>query len=121
MLRHGMQRQVWPSERGRNPWLRHIFADGGYAGGKLRAALKGKGSWTLEIIKRSDQAKGVELPPRLVSRKNLRLAGTLSSPPQRLRIHNRQRRRLPAHRQHPHPHAPQQEIVPKHKHFESDS
>jgi transposase len=32
------------------PWLRHIFGDGGYAGDKLRAAPKGKGSWTLEII-----------------------------------------------------------------------
>jgi transposase len=46
------------------PWLRHIFADGGYAGGKLRAALKGKGSWTLQIIKRSDAAKGFEVLPR---------------------------------------------------------
>src|SRR4051812_49760881 len=26
--------------RHRFPWLRHIFADGGYAGGKLRDALK---------------------------------------------------------------------------------
>jgi len=42
------------------PGLRHVFADGGYAGDKLRAALKGKGSWTLEIIKRSDIANGFE-------------------------------------------------------------
>ena len=34
----------------RFPWLRHIFADGGYAGEKLRAALHGQGVWTLEII-----------------------------------------------------------------------
>jgi putative transposase len=46
------------------PWLRHVFADGGYAGDKLRAALKGKGSWTLEIIKRSDRTKGFEVLPR---------------------------------------------------------
>jgi transposase len=39
------------------PWLRHVFADGGYAGDKLRAALAKIGKWTLEIIKRSDQAK----------------------------------------------------------------
>lgn len=45
-------------------WLRHVFADGGYAGDKLRSALKGHGSWTLEIIKRSDTAKGFELLPR---------------------------------------------------------
>ena len=50
--------------RHRFPWLRHIFADGGYAGDKLRAALQGQGVWTLEIIKRSDTAKGFELLPR---------------------------------------------------------
>ena len=46
------------------PWLRHVFADGGYAGDKLRAALTKIGKWTLEIIKRSDRAKGFELLPR---------------------------------------------------------
>jgi transposase len=46
------------------PWLRHIFADGGYAGDKLRASLNGKGAWTLEIIKRSDHGKGFEVLPR---------------------------------------------------------
>jgi transposase len=46
------------------PWLLHIFADGGYAGKNLRAALKGKGSWTFEIVKRSDKAVGFELIPR---------------------------------------------------------
>src|SRR3954452_5710592 len=50
--------------RHRFPWLRHIFADGGYAGGKLRDALKGQGDWTIEIIKRSDTAKGFEVLPR---------------------------------------------------------
>src|SRR3954451_259428 len=50
--------------RHRFPWLRHIFADGGYAGDKLRAALQGHGVWTLEIVKRSDTAKGFELLPR---------------------------------------------------------
>src|SRR5690606_18091654 len=33
------------------PWLRHIFADGGYAGPKLRDALQKVGKITLEIIK----------------------------------------------------------------------
>ncbi len=46
------------------PWLRHVFADGGYAGDKLRAALTKIGKLTLEIIKRSDRAKGFELLPR---------------------------------------------------------
>ena len=50
--------------RYRFPRLRHVFADGGYAGNKLKDALKGHGSWTLEIIKRSDTAKGFVLLPR---------------------------------------------------------
>ena len=56
--------RVLASIRSPYPWLRHIFADGGYAGDKLRAALKGKGAWTLEIIKRSDRAEGFEVLPR---------------------------------------------------------
>ena len=50
--------------RNRFPWLRHVFADGGYAGDKLRDALRGNGEWTLEIIKRSDKARGFEVLPR---------------------------------------------------------
>ncbi|BAI76902.1 transposase (plasmid) [Azospirillum sp. B510] len=46
------------------PWLRHVFADGGYAGPKLETALAQIGTWTLEIVKRSDAAKGFELLPR---------------------------------------------------------
>jgi transposase len=47
------------------PWLRHVFADGGYAGDKLRDAMAALGDWTFEIIKRSDLAKHTfELLPR---------------------------------------------------------
>jgi len=46
------------------PWLRHIFADGAYAGDKFAAALAPLGDWTVEIIKRSDTAKGFVLLPR---------------------------------------------------------
>ena len=46
------------------PWLRHLFADGGYAGDKLKDALADLGKWTLEIVKRSDTAKGFEVLPR---------------------------------------------------------
>ena len=42
----------------RLPWLSHVFADGGYGGEKLRDALRRIGKWTVEIIKRSDAAKG---------------------------------------------------------------
>jgi transposase len=45
-------------------WLRHVFADGGYAGPKLRGALAKIGDWNLQIVKRSDIAKGFELLPR---------------------------------------------------------
>ncbi len=46
------------------PWMRHIFADGGYAGDKLRTELAGMGRWTIEIIKRSDTAKGFTVLPK---------------------------------------------------------
>ncbi len=46
------------------PWLRHVFADAAYAGEKLEAALAQLGSWTMEIVRRSDTAKGFVLLPR---------------------------------------------------------
>ena len=48
----------------RYPMLGYIFADGGYAGPKLRDALKAIGRWTVQIVKRSDTAQGFELLPR---------------------------------------------------------
>lgn len=48
----------------RYPTLRHVFADGGYAGPKLREALKAIGRWTVQIVKRSDTAEGFEVLPR---------------------------------------------------------
>jgi transposase len=38
--------------------------DGGYAGPKVRGALKGEGDWRIEIIKRSDAARGFKVLPR---------------------------------------------------------
>ena len=59
-----------------HPWMRHIFADGGYAGDKLRSDLAGMGRWTVEIIKRSDKAKGFEvLPKRWVVERTLAWLG----------------------------------------------
>ena len=46
------------------PWLRHVFADGGYAGPKLNGHLAKIGKWTIQIVKRSDAASGFELLPR---------------------------------------------------------
>lgn len=49
------------------PWLRYLIGDGGYAGEQVRQALAQIGAWTIEIIKRSDQAKGfVALPKRWI-------------------------------------------------------
>jgi transposase len=44
--------------------LRHVFADGGSAGPKLRDTLKVIGRWTVQIVKRSDTAQGFEVLPR---------------------------------------------------------
>jgi transposase len=56
--------EVLRSIRARWPWLRHVFADGGYAGPKLKSVMSRFGDWTIEIIKRSDSAKGFEVLPR---------------------------------------------------------
>jgi transposase len=46
------------------PWLRHVFADGGYSGAKLATALGKIGRWTIEIVKRCDIATGFVVLPR---------------------------------------------------------
>ena len=61
--RHGAP-FVLQSIRHSFPWLRHVFADGGYTGQKLQCRLFPMGKWTMEIIKRSDHAAGFKLLPR---------------------------------------------------------
>lgn len=56
--------EVLKAIRYRYPWLRHVFADGGYGGEKLRQALAGHGCWTIEIIRRSDDQQGFKILPR---------------------------------------------------------
>ena len=74
------------------PLLRHVFADGGYAGDKLRDALAKIGKWTLEIIKRSDTAKGfVLLPRRWVVERTFCMAQPEPPSRQGFRAHNRKR------------------------------
>lgn len=46
------------------PWLRHVFADGGYVGPKLKHRQEKVGKFTLEIAKRSDHADVFKLLPR---------------------------------------------------------
>lgn len=43
---------------------RHVFADGGYVGDRLKGRLKKIGQWTMEIVKRSDHAKTFTVLPR---------------------------------------------------------
>ncbi|MDY8110903.1 IS5 family transposase [Fulvimarina sp. 2208YS6-2-32] len=50
--------------RTRYPWLRHVFADGGYAGKKLRSRLQKHGTWTIEIVKRTEDMTGFVVLPR---------------------------------------------------------
>jgi transposase len=52
------------SIRNAYPWLRHVFADTAYAGEKLEHALDKFGTWTVEIVRRADAAKGFVLLPR---------------------------------------------------------
>jgi len=47
-----------------HPWSHHVFADGGHAGPKQRGALDKIGDWTMQIVKRSDTARGFEVLPR---------------------------------------------------------
>ena len=84
------------------PWLRHIFADGGYGGPKLKGALQKIGKFKLEIVKRSDKAKGfVLLPRRWVVERTLRMAEPKPPARQGFRAFHRLSRGLDIHRQHP--------------------
>ena len=58
--------------RRRFPFIERIYADGGYQGPRVRAAAARTGTWKIEIIKRSDIAKGfVVLPKRWVVERTL--------------------------------------------------
>lgn len=46
------------------PFIERVFADGGYQGAAMTAAVRELGAWHLEIVKRSDTAKGVEVLPK---------------------------------------------------------
>lgn len=84
-----------------HPWLRHVFADGGYAGPKLRGKLKKIGCWTIEIVKRSDKEKGFEVTaPSLGSGTHLRMARQMSQAGQGLGEINPFSRKLVAYCSH---------------------
>ena len=46
------------------PWLRHLFADRAYVGGKLLNTLTKFGKWTIEIVRRMADTVGFEVLPR---------------------------------------------------------
>lgn len=46
------------------PFIERIFADGGYQGAATAAAVRELGVWHLEIVKRSDTAKGFQVLPK---------------------------------------------------------
>ncbi len=82
------------------PWLRHVFADAGYAGDKLKGAVNNLGGWTIEIVKRVGRRQGLRsVAPALGRRAHLRMAQSQSSPGQRLRGDNPKRGDLALHRQ----------------------
>ena len=46
------------------PFIEKIFADGAYQGAATAAAVAALGAWEMEIVKRSDTAKGFDLLPK---------------------------------------------------------
>jgi transposase len=48
------------------PFIEHVFADAGYQGPKLAAAVAKTGTWTLEIVKRNELHQFVVLPKRWI-------------------------------------------------------
>ena len=62
------------------PFIERIFADGGYRGEKMALVVARTGAWKLEIVKRSDAAKGFAgLAQALDRGAHLRLDQSLSS------------------------------------------
>jgi putative transposase len=48
------------------PFIKRIFADGGYAGEKMALVVWRTGAWKLEIVKRSDVSGFEVLPKRWI-------------------------------------------------------
>ena len=48
------------------PFIERIFADAGYQGPKMAQAIAKTGSWTVEIVKRTEAHRFVVLPKRWV-------------------------------------------------------
>ena len=82
------------------PWLRHVFADAGYAGEKLRQALAKLGQWTLDIVRRSEVGRRFRTTATaLGGGAHHRLAQSKPAPRKGLRSNDRKRKGLALHRQ----------------------
>ena len=71
---------------GMYPFLMKLYADGGYQGPLFRRAVaKIMAQVNIEIVKRSDHARGICRPPEAVGRRtNVRMARALQASRQRL-------------------------------------
>ena len=84
------------------PFIERIFADAGYQGPKLAAAVADTGRWTIEIVKRSDTAS-LRRPAQAMDRRtDLRLDQPQPPPRARFRALRQNRRRLHPPRHDPH-------------------
>ena len=80
------------------PWMRHIFADGGYAGDKLRQELDKIGDWTVRDRQTVGHGPGIcAFAPALGGRAHLGLAQPQSAAGQGFRGHRRERGDLALH------------------------
>ncbi len=53
------------------PFIERIIADAGYQGRKMEAAIARTGTWTLQIVRRSDRHRFVVLPKRWIVERTL--------------------------------------------------
>jgi hypothetical protein len=97
--------QVLKSILKRWPWLRHVLADGGYAGPKLKGALKKVGRFALEIVKRTDKATGFGATAPMGRRTDLGLAWTMPQTDPGFRENDRLGRGMDLRRQYTPAHA----------------
>lgn len=102
---------VLAAVRTRFPWLRHVFADGGYAGDKLRSALVGMGRWNPDhqAFRQSQGLRGATTP--MGCRANLRMAWPLPTPCQGLGKVHRVFNRMGTHSFNPNAHAQNRKIL----------
>ena len=53
------------------PFIEHVIRNEGYQGRKMEAAIARTGTWTLQIVRRSDRHRFVVLPKRWIVERTL--------------------------------------------------